>query len=78
MLTDAAKEHISVDQLQEFFSPGAEAAYEINRGKKLQDGRYVFPVALFEIADGQRVRPRFSRMVVVRTGKDDWAVDRLP
>jgi hypothetical protein len=24
------------------------------------------------------VHPRFSQIVVVNTGKDDWAIDKLP
>jgi hypothetical protein len=78
MLTDAAKEHVSEDRLDEFFSPGAGAAYEISRGKKMDSGRYVFPVTLLEPGTGHRPRPRVSQMIVVRSGQDDWAVDRLP
>ena len=78
MLTNAAKEHVSEDRLEECFSPGRDAAYEINRGRRLESGRYVFPVTLFEPATGHRTRPRVSQMIVVRSGQDDWAVDRLP
>jgi hypothetical protein len=78
MLTNAAKEHVSEDRLEEFFSPGTDAAYEIRRGRKMDTGRYVFPVTLFEPATGPRARPRVSQMIVVRGGQDDWAVDRLP
>lgn len=78
MLTDAAKEHVSEDRLEEFFAPGADAAYEISRGRKMDIGRYVFRVTLFEPGSGPRARPRVSQMIVVRSGQDDWAVDRLP
>jgi hypothetical protein len=78
MLTDAAKEQVSEDRLDEFFSPGVDAAYEISRGKKMDSGRYVFPVTLLEPGTGHRARPRVSQMIVVRSGQDDWAVDRLP
>jgi hypothetical protein len=78
MLTNAAKEQVSEDRLNEFFSPGADAAYEISRGKKMDTGRYLFPVTLFEPGTGRRARPRVSQMIVVRSGQDDWAVDRLP
>jgi hypothetical protein len=76
MLTEAAKQHVSEDRLEEFFSPGTDAAYEISRGRKMDSGRYVFPVTLFEA--GHRARPRVSQMIVVESSQDDWAVDRLP
>ncbi|MGA9039158.1 MAG: hypothetical protein WB421_01360 [Terriglobales bacterium] len=81
LLTDAAKHQVSEDRLQTFFAPGSsiQQGYEISHGKKLKPGRYVFPVTLFEIgADHKWVHPRFSQIIVVNTGKDDWAVDKLP
>jgi hypothetical protein len=79
MLTDVAKRHTSVDHLETFFSsePAAQPAFEINRGKKLKAGRYAFPVVLFDVVSGAR-QSRHSRIIVVRTGKDDWAIDKLP
>lgn len=80
MLTDTAKQHSSEDRLEWFFSSGAEAAYEIARGKKMKAGRYAFPITLFPFHSGisNSDRPQKSEMVVVRTGKDEWAIDRLP
>lgn len=81
LLTDAAKHQVSEDRLQAFFGPGSsiQQGYEISRGKKLKIGRYIFPVALFEIGpDHKWVHPRFSQIIVVNTGKDDWAIDKLP
>ncbi len=82
MLTDAAKHHTSEDRLQTFFSSesAAQPAFEINRGKKLKAGRYSFPVVLFDVASASRKShyPRHSQIVVVKTGKDDWAIDKLP
>ncbi len=81
LLTDAAKQQVSEDRLQAFFAPGSavQQGYEISRGKKLKPDRYSFPVALFEIGpDHKWVHPRFSQIIVVNTGKDDWAVDKLP
>src|SRR6058998_659151 len=46
MLTDGARQRVSSERLQEFFSPGEQAAYEIQRGKRLNGGEYVFPVVL--------------------------------
>lgn len=82
MPTDTAKRHTSEDHLDAFFSPGESVAegFEITRGKKLKAGRYVFPVALWQTGPGKnrKPRPRFSEIIVVRTGKDDWAIDKLP
>lgn len=76
MLTDAARQEVSDDKLQEFFSPGDHAAFEIQRGRRINGGEFVFPVALFGTT--QNERPRASRLVIMRTGKDEWAVNRLP
>src|SRR5579864_6338734 len=76
MLTDSAREHASREQLQEFFSSGPEAAFEIQRGKRLDTAEYVFPVVLFDQSSSPR--PHVCRIVVVKAGKDDWAVDKLP
>ncbi len=81
MLTNTARHHTTEDRLQEFFSPGpaTQQAFEISRGRKLKAGRYAFPVALFEIREDQRwIHPRFSQIIVIRTGIDDWAIDKLP
>jgi hypothetical protein len=76
MLTDSAREHASREQLQEFFSSGPEAAFEIQRGKRLDAAEYAFPVVLFDQSSSPR--PHVCRIVVVKAGKDDWAVDKLP
>jgi hypothetical protein len=82
MLTDIAKHQTSEDRLRMFFSPGpgAERAFEVNRGRRLKGGRYSFPVILLEVGPGSRKshHPRLSQIVVIRTGTDDWAIDKLP
>lgn len=79
MLSDEARRAIPEHHLETFLSAGPEAAFEISRGKKLQDGRYAFPVALFGIReDGKTIHLRSCQLVVIKTGKDDWAIDRLP
>ena len=55
------------------------AAYEIARGKLLKPGRYEFPVVLvIGSAKSPHTRRRFSSIVVVNTGNNGWAVDKLP
>ena len=76
MLTDAARQEVSDDKLQEFFSPSDRAAYEIKRGKRLNAGEYIFPVVLF--GTSQNALPHACRLVIMRTGKDEWSVNKLP
>jgi len=80
MLTDAAKDLSSEDRLELFFSSGSDTAYEIARGKKLKLGRYAFPITLFSSrsATNKSDRPQKSEIVVVLTGKNEWAIDKLP
>jgi hypothetical protein len=81
MLTETAKHNLSEDRLQGFFSPGSstQRSYEISRGKKLAAGRFEFPVALFELDSAHKwTHPRFSQIVMLKTGKQEWSVDKLP
>jgi hypothetical protein len=77
MLTDAARQQATREQLQEFFSSGPQAAFEIQHGKKMSSAEYVFPVVLFDDANPPH-KVHACRIVIVRAGKDDWAVDKLP
>ena len=83
LLSATAKRQMPEEQLQVYFSPhpAPERACEIGRGKKLKDGRYSFPVNLMETASGQDhkpTHPRASHIIVIKAGKDDWVVDKLP
>ena len=77
MLTDSARQHASRDQLQDFFSTGPDAAFEIRRGKRLSTAEYAFPVVLFDAASAGN-HPHVCKIIIVKADKDDWAVDRLP
>jgi len=77
MLTDRARQHASRGQLQEFFSAGPQAAYEIQRGKRMNRGAYSFPVVLMDRSNSTS-GAHACRLLIVKAGKDDWAVDRLP
>jgi hypothetical protein len=76
LLTQHAKKSVDRDELDKFFSNPQPLGYEIERGKELRRGRYEFPVVL--VSAGTRVRRRFSSIVVVNTGENGWAVDKLP
>jgi hypothetical protein len=82
MLTDRLKQKTSQDLLSVFFSSTSYArqSFEIGRGRKLGPGRYRFPVTLFQNSGKatKMMRPQSSTLVVIRAGKDDWAIDRLP
>ena len=76
MLADSGRQNASPESLQTFFSPGPAAAYEIAHGQKLKAGEYEFPLVLF--GSSADPHPRRCRLIVVRAGKGDWAVEKLP
>jgi hypothetical protein len=78
LLTEHAKKGVAKDDLEAFFSSPQPSGYEIGRGKGLRHGRYEFPVALVTARSTQHLRRRFSNIVVVNTGNNDWAIDKLP
>lgn len=79
LLTGHSKENATTDVLEDFFDGSRLSAYEIGRSKLIKRGRYEFPVVLVSAnKKSSRVRRRFSSVVVVDTGHNDWAVDKLP
>jgi len=75
MLSDGARQHSSPELLQAFFATQSQAAFEIGRGRRTANGEYVFPVTLFGM---KQTRPRYCALIVRRSGKNDWMIDRLP
>jgi hypothetical protein len=79
LLSSRAKEVATTDVVEKFFANPVSSAYEITRGKLLKRGRYEFSVVLVtEPAKNTRARRHFSSIIVVNTGNNDWAVDKLP
>jgi hypothetical protein len=78
LLTSHAKEKVTTDLLEGFFSNPSPSAYEIDHGKLLRPGRYEFPVVLLGGTSNLHSHRRFSSIIVVNTGHNDWAVDKLP
>ena len=82
MISDKLRQETTQDRLENFFTPASstQEAYEISRGKKLNAERYSFPVALFATPAGSRRRlpPHFSEIIVRRSGRNDWIIDKLP
>jgi hypothetical protein len=77
MLSGKAKNNTNRDDLDRMFASSAPAAYEIDRGRFLRHGRYEFPVVLLGTSPKKPQR-RFSRIVVLNTSNNDWAIDKLP
>jgi hypothetical protein len=77
LLTSHAKEVSRTETMERFFSGSTTSAYEVGRGKWLRRGRYEFPVVLVTPARRDS-RRRFFSIVIVNTGNNDWAVDKLP
>jgi hypothetical protein len=78
LLTSHAKKKATPEILERFFSNPGPSAYEIGRGKLLKRGRYEFPVSLVSGTSKNSRTRHFSSIVVVNTGNNDWAVDKLP
>jgi hypothetical protein len=50
-------------------------------GRRLARNRYAFDVILYEDYSGtsyQNERPKPSRVVLVKAGREEWLVDKLP
>jgi hypothetical protein len=76
LLSDHARHSRNPEMLEEYFSAGQDRAFEIMRGAS-RGGRYRFPVILITV-HGDVARRVSSEIVVTNTGKNDWAVDKLP
>jgi hypothetical protein len=77
LLTSHAKHAVNTEIVEGFFSNEAPSAYEIDRGKMLSRGRYEFPVMLMTTKHN-RIHRQFSSIIVLNTGGNDWAIDKLP
>jgi hypothetical protein len=78
LLTSRCKQEASTDAIEKFFSNPAPSAFEIGRGKLLKPGRYQFPVVLLDTSKTNHSRRRFSSIIVLHSGGNDWAIDKLP
>ena len=78
LITNRAKQQATEDGVDKLFSGSSTRAFEITRGRALRQGRYQFSIVLLQADDSGHTRRRFAELVVVNTGKNDWAVDKLP
>jgi hypothetical protein len=77
LLSDGLRHSQNADKLEQFFSNATERAFEITRGHGHQ-GRYSFPVVLVTPRGSSHLTRKFSEIILVDTGKNDWVVDKLP
>jgi hypothetical protein len=79
LLSDSLRHSQDADRVEEFFSNATNRAFEIARGKG-HSGRYRFPVVLVTLrgSSSTRITRKFSEIVLIDTGKNDWVVDKLP
>lgn len=76
LLSDRVRHTQNAETIEEFFSAGQERGFEIMRGSA-HKGRYRFPVILVT-RQGNTARRVSSEIILMNTGKNDWAVDKLP
>ena len=76
LLSDSVRHSQNPDKFEEYFTSTGDRGFEIARGIGKHD-RYRFAVALVTNEAG-RIRRRFSEIVVVNSGKNNWAIDKLP
>jgi hypothetical protein len=76
LVSDGVRHSQNADSLENFFSAATDRAFEIRTGRG-NHGRYSFPVVLIHL-QGSGITRKSSEMILVNTGKNDWAVDKLP
>ena len=76
LLGDRVRNSQDPEKFEQFFAGSRDRAFEIARGQG-NPGRYRFAVVLVTIT-GTRMRRRFSEIILVNTGTNDWVVDKLP
>jgi hypothetical protein len=78
LITNRAKQQTTEDGVDKLFSGSSTRAFEITHGRALRQGRYQFSIVLLQTDDSGRARRRFAELIITNTGKNDWAVDKLP
>ena len=78
LITNRAKQQSTEEGIDKLFSGPAMRAFEITRGRSLRQESYHFAIVLLQADDSGRTTRRFTELVVINTGRNDWAVDKLP
>ena len=78
LITNHAKQLATEDGIDKLFSGPTDRAFEIPHGKSAPTGRYAFSAVLLQTDTEGHLHRRFANLVIIHTGKNDWAVDKLP
>jgi hypothetical protein len=78
LITTRAKQQSTEEGIDKLFDGSPVRAFEITRGRASRQDRYQFSVILLQADDSGRTRRRFADLTILNTGKNDWAVDKLP
>jgi hypothetical protein len=78
LITNRAKQQSTEEGIDKLFSGSSTRAFEITRGRALRQGRYQFSIVLLQEDDSGHTHRRFAELIITNTGKNDWAVDKLP
>ena len=78
LITTRAKEQSTEEGVDQLFSGSSNRGFEITRGHPLRQGRYQFSIVLLQTDASGHARRRFAELIITKTGKNDWAVDKLP
>jgi len=78
LITTRAKQQSTEEGIDKLFDGPSSRAFEITRGRAPRQNRYQFSVVLLQTDDSGHTRRRFADLTILNTGKNDWAVDKLP
>ena len=78
LLTNHAKQQSTEDGIDKLFDGPTTRGFEVPHGKAVRAGRYSFPLVLLQTDDSGHTRRKFGEIIILNTGKNDWAVDKLP
>jgi hypothetical protein len=78
LLSDRVRHSQNPEKFEQFFAGTNDRGFEIARGiGNRNHDRYRFAVVLV-IEQAGHIKRRFSEVIVANTGKNDWAIDKLP
>ena len=78
LLSDGLRHSQNADQMEDFLSNAKTKirSFEITTGHG-HPGHYTFPIVLVT-PRGSHIIRKFSEITMIKAGKNDWVVDKLP
>lgn len=76
LLSDQVRRSQTAESVERVFSREPNRAFEISHGK-CDHGAFRFPVVMLS-GDTAHLHRKFSEIVLINTGKNDWVVNQLP